>query len=219
MKKTRILFIALCFLMLGVAPKSFSATVHLAPSSTSVNAGTSFEVSIYTEDFDQISEITNGTENGVGLIGVAVDLYFDPSLFEYAGPLSPNVPTTPPWSAVDIKFPSSSPPPSDHVEIFAYNFFTPIAVDFSLPTVTFNCLGSGTGDIYLKGHFTQTDGLGNFQLMDEAGNLAGFVNETQIQYDTITISQVPIPATALLFLSGIFGLVGIKRFKGRKLGG
>lgn len=32
-------------------------------------------------------------------------------------------------------------------------------------------------------------------------------------------SAVPIPATALLFLSGIFGLVGIRRFKGRKLEG
>ncbi len=33
------------------------------------------------------------------------------------------------------------------------------------------------------------------------------------------VSSVPIPATALLFLSGIFGLVGIRRFRGRKLEG
>lgn len=34
-----------------------------------------------------------------------------------------------------------------------------------------------------------------------------------------TATNVPIPATALLFLSGIFGLVGIRRFRGRKLEG
>ncbi len=30
----------------------------------------------------------------------------------------------------------------------------------------------------------------------------------------ITFAAVPIPATAILFLSGIFGMVGIRRFKG-----
>ena len=40
--------------------------------------------------------------------------------------------------------------------------------------------------------------------------------DPEINHATYTFSSVPIPATAILFLSGIFGLVGIRKFKAGK---
>ena len=52
-----------------------------------------------------------------------------------------------------------------------------------------------------------------------ADNPSGPVMLGSISDTGLSFTAVPIPATALLFLSGIFGLVGIRRFRGRKLEG
>ncbi len=56
----------------------------------------------------------------------------------------------------------------------------------------------------------------NYDFIDWEGNSL----DSYVSFEHAKVSAVvPIPATALLFLSGIFGLVGIRRFRGRKLEG
>ncbi len=80
-----------------------------------------------------------------------------------------------------------------------------------LASVQFNCVAPGESTLELAE--SSINGVGFYSSTDFSDISA------TIEWQNAVISQVPIPATALLFLSGIFGLVGIKRFKGRKLEG
>ena len=62
-------------------------------------------------------------------------------------------------------------------------------------------------------------GVGDILAGDSTGNPVPYndlLKVTSFSPEGVTISAVPIPATAILFLSGIFGLVGIRKFKAGK---
>jgi len=81
--------------------------------------------------------------------------------------------------------------------------------DVLLATITFHCKDIGWTELNPMYHFVSPD-LSDFTLADNVSLDGG------IEFQGITINQVPIPCTVLLFGSGLLGVMGIGRRRMKK---
>lgn len=108
------------------------------------------------------------------------------------------------WDAYDGVVEGSS------LEMYGLDFTGISGSTVLLADITFHCLGVGTALLTQGWHFpiAQNFVLGNGSVLDTG---MGFPETSSFDPLTITINQVPIPATVLLLASGLVGLYGISR--------
>ena len=130
-----------------------------------------------------------------GITGFTVDILWDP-LVAYESSNKGSLYTT-----MDVT--DNAP---EQIELNGYNFGDAIAEDHVLATLSLRCIGLGWTELLPVGHF------------EDAINIA-LADGTYLEnlgYEGITINQVPIPGTVLLFGSGLLGLMGIGRRRMKK---
>lgn len=197
--KRKIFFIGLLIAVITplFAGSAFSATIGLRPVDPGILTPqgyievplcTSFDVELY---FEGLSALELG-ENGLVAMGLTID--WDPLVtFEdgvNAGEL---------WSS--MSFTQGSGPVIDmYADVAADK--SPISQDHIIAILSLHCIGLGWTELIPRGTIPVPY---NFALAD------GTYLDAEIDFQGISINQVPIPGTLLLLGSGLFALYGIYR--------
>jgi hypothetical protein len=196
--------VAVLAIVFSGAP-AFSATLGIRPVDLSimkdgvaiVTPDTNFNVELY---FEGLGTAVDGKQ-AQGLVAMGVSIIWDP-LVAFEGAVgNPAVP----WNMSFTPTPSNGLVPAI-VDIYADVPFAadPIGADHVFATLTLHCLGAGLTELIPRGtlDFPYNFALDNYSYLDDA-----------IQFEGLSINQVPIPSTLLLLGGGLAGIFGLKRRK------
>ena len=144
--------------------------------------------------FEDLTVLDLG-ENGLVAMGFTIE--WDPLVtFE-------NGVNAGPWGSMGFT-PAPGPVPPETIDIYAdVEYGEPaISDDHIIAILTLHCIGLGWTDLIPRGTIPVPF---NFALAD------GTYLDDKIEFQGISINQVPIPGTLLLLGSGLFALYGIYR--------
>lgn len=185
--------------LLGIGASAQAATITFNPTSATTSVGSTFTINLVGTDF---------TEGEGGTYGGGVSLAWDPTI------LALQSYDTSVFGGDQMLAGSNTTTLIDNVNgelknLSVASFWTPVtSTSFNIAVLTFNVLSAGTTQL--------SSSLGQFDSgFDNIWTDSSFANAIQInpQFDSATVSAVPVPAAVWLLGSALLGGAGFIRRK------
>lgn len=202
--KTILILIFVCFAMLGqqnVQAVPYDANVYINPSSATVSAGDTLDVTIETEILS------------MNLYGGWIGLKYNPSILNYDNSRVATDPLFQSWAEFNDPFCITVDGDNPCTELVVAEFAPPnpvsgeslLVMNFLLPPINDGVPAGWSGSLailpfYAVGSGTSSISIAFAEFIDSNGNL-------------LNVNVVPEPSTLLLLGSGLIAALGVKRFK------